>query len=88
MKKPDGTLLDDIELKDLFMKICLTERDNLGNYKRVIIGQPVKYENKSFIRLALGSYNVRKLISTSMDFSYDRKLVEIIKDDLKELFWK
>jgi len=88
VKKPDGTLLDDIELKELFMKICLTERDNLGDYKRVIIGQPVKYENKSFIRLALGSYNVRKLISTSMDFSYDRKLVEIIIEEVKLLFWK
>ena len=70
------------------MKICLTERDDLGAYKRVIIGQPVNYENRSFIRLALGSYNVRKLISTSTDFSYDRKLVEIIIEEVKLLFWK
>jgi len=88
VKKPDGTLLNDVELKELFMKICLTERDNLGAYKRVIIGQPVNYENRSFIRLALGSYNVRKLISTSTDFSYDRKLVEIIIEEVKLLFWK
>ena len=87
VKKPDGTLLDDIELKELFMKICLTERTDFYGYKNIIIGQPVKYENKSFIRLALGSYNVRKLISTSMDFKYDKKLVEIIIEEVKTLFW-
>jgi hypothetical protein len=87
VKKPDGTLLNDVELKELFVKICVTERDDFGDFKRVIIGQPVKYENKSFIRLALGSYNVRKLISTSMDFSYDKKLVEIIIEELRALFW-
>ena len=60
MQKSDGSLLSDEELRVLYMKICANERDDLDNYKKIIIGQPVKYENMSFIRLALDPFNGKK----------------------------
>ncbi|MBL4652291.1 MAG: hypothetical protein JKY53_05425 [Flavobacteriales bacterium] len=88
VKKPGESLLNDVELRELFMKICTSERTDFGNYKKIIIGQPVKYENKSFIRLALGSYNVRNLLANNFNFKNDEKLIQIIIKEIRELFWK
>ena len=87
VKHPDGSLLSDEELRVIYMEICAKERDDLNEYKKIIIGQPVKYENMSFIRLALGSYNVRRLIASDFDFSYDKKLIQIIIKELKKRYW-
>ena len=87
VKHPDGSLLSDEELRVLYMKICANERDDLDNYKKIIIGQPVKYENMSFIRLALGSFNVRRLIASDFNFSHDKKLIQIIIKELKKQYW-
>ena len=87
VKHPDGLLLSDEELRVLYMEICAKERDDLNEYKKIIIGQPVKYENMSFIRLALGSFNVRRLIASDFDFSYDKKLIQIIIKELKKRYW-
>ena len=88
VKHKNGSLLSDDELRVLYMKVCGEERDDFHDFKKIIIGQPVKYDNKSFIRLALGSYNVRMLIANDFDFSLDRKLINIIIQEVKELFWK
>ena len=87
VKHPDGSLLSDEELRELYMRICAIERDDLFNFKKIIIGQPVKYDNLSFIRLALGSYNVRKLIASDFDFKFDKQLIQIIIKELKQLYW-
>ena len=88
VKHKNGSLLSDDELRVLYMKVCGEEREDFHDFKKIIIGQPVKYDNKSFIRLALGSYNVRMLIANDFDFSLDRKLINIIIQEVKELFWK
>jgi len=88
VKHQDGSLLSDDELRVLYLKVCANERDDFYDFKKIIIGQPVKYDNKSFIRLALGSYNVRMLIANDFDFKFDRKLINIIIKEVKELFWK
>ena len=88
VRHQDGSLLSDEELRLLYLKICAKERDDFYDFKKIIIGQPVKYDNKSFIRLALGSYNVRMLIANDFDFKFDRKLINIIIKEVKELFWK
>ena len=87
VKHPDGSLLTDEELRKLYLKICAEQRDDFYDFKKIIIGQPVKYDNKSFIRLALGSFNVRMLIASEFDFKFDRKLVKIIAKELEALFW-
>ncbi len=87
VKHPDGSLLSDEELRTLYLKVCAHEREDFYDFKKIIIGQPVKYDNKSFIRLALGSYNVRMLIANEFDFKFDRKLINIIVSELKQLFW-
>ena len=50
----------------------------LFNFKKIIIEQPVKYDNKSFIRLALGSY-VRMLMQMIL-------ILSLIKIELKKLY--
>ena len=87
VKHPDGSLLSDEELRELYMRVCAIERDDLFDFKKIIIGQPVKYDNLSFIRLALGSYNVRKLIASDFDFKFDKQLIQIIIKELKQLYW-
>ena len=87
VKHPDGSLLSDEELRELYMRVCAIERDDLFDFKKIIIGQPVKYDNLSFIRLALGSYNVRKLIASDFDFKFDKQLIQIIIKELKHLYW-
>jgi hypothetical protein len=87
VKHPDGSLLSDEELRKLYLKVCAEERDDFYDFKKIIIGQPVKYDNKSFIRLALGSYNVRMLIANEFDFKFDRRLINILVKEIKELFW-
>ena len=87
VKHPDGSLLSDEELRVLYLEICAKERNDFFDFKKIIIGQPVKYDNKSFIRLALGSYNVRMLIANDFDFQFDKKLISIIIKELKKLYW-
>jgi hypothetical protein len=87
VKHPDGSLLSDEELRKLYLKVCAEERDDFYDFKKIIIGQPVKYDNKSFIRLALGSYNVRMLIANAFVFKFDRRLFNILVKEIKELFW-
>ena len=41
----------------------------------------------SFIRLALGSFNVRILIASDFNFSHDKKLIQIIIKELKKQYW-
>ena len=87
VKYPNGSLLTDDELRVLYLEICAKERNDFFDFKKIIIGQPVKYDNKSFIRLALGSYNVRMLIANDFDFQFDKKLISIIIKELKKLYW-
>ena len=87
VKHSDGSLLTDDELRVLYLAICAKERNDFFEFKKIIIGQPVKYDNKSFIRLALGSYNVRMLIANDFNFQFDKKLISIIIKELKKLYW-
>jgi hypothetical protein len=64
----------------LYRQICNTPPGGaLSEFNRVIIGQPVAYTNHTFIRLALGSYNIRKLAERRLDFTLDLALVDHIE---------
>lgn len=67
-------------MAELYRQICNVQPGGaLSDFKRVIIGQPVAYTNHTFIRLALGSYNIRKLAERKLDFSLDLALVDHIE---------
>lgn len=86
-KHPDGSMLTDLELKELHKSITLSEHSGLQGYNRVITGQPVKYVDRSFIRIALGSSDLRWLMDNDFDFHNDSRLVDIFVEHLRKLFW-
>ena len=86
-KHRDGTYLSDDELKVLHQELTLGTYTRLEGYHKVIIGQPVKYKDRSFIRLALGSHDLRGLMANDFDFRNEHRLVGIIRETLHRLFW-
>lgn len=80
VKDRKGNYIQNGRLQDLYLKIVSTDVEGLSSgYTRVAIGQPVKYGDLSFIRLAIGSFNIRKLLREGVDFSNDLALLRHIK---------
>ena len=81
-------VLDHNQLKTLFEAVCVAEHDGLNEGKqRVFFGQPVAYGQKSFIRLALGSYSIRHFLEADhMDLSNDFRLIKILEEYAERLF--
>ena len=83
----NGVALNHEQLKYLFDQLVLTKHEGLDGFDKIFIGQPVQYGNKSFIRVAIGSYSVRKLLDKPrFDPSNDIKLIEIIENTVVKLF--
>ena len=77
----NGRALNNKELKNLFDRIITERHEGLLGFHRVFIGQPVQYGDKSFIRLAIGSYSVRKQMEKKkFDPKNDIRLIEIIEE--------
>lgn len=81
--KQNGQFLNYDELKELYEHCCLTTHSGMFNeYDRFTIGQPVKYGDRAFLRVAIGSFDIRKLIEKE-DFRNDlfiiRRIVELSK---------
>jgi hypothetical protein len=77
----NGRALNNRELKNLFDRIITESHEGLLGFDRVFIGQPVQYGDKSFIRLAIGSYSVRKQMEKKkFDPKNDIRLIEIIEE--------
>lgn len=87
MKNAEGQYLDDTALREVYKDITLNQHDGFGEATRVIIGQPVKYTDRSFIRLALGAGDLRLLLDTDFDLAKDERLVALIKESLEKLYW-
>lgn len=83
-----GRNLTHEELQLLHGTVCTREYEGfIGGKKTVFFGQPVQYGLKSFIRLALGSYSVRKLLEQGhVDMTNDYRLIDIIEETAQELF--
>ena len=63
------------------------EHEGLGDHQKVFMGQPVTYGKSAFIRLALGSYSVRKQMEKGkFDLRNDLRLVDIIEEKVLTLF--
>lgn len=87
MKDKEGTFLDDEALREVYKDITLGTHDGFGTANKVIIGQPVKYTDRSFIRLALGASDLRHLLDTDFDLQYDERLVDLLKTALEKRYW-
>lgn len=83
--KINGEFLKLEEMTKLYRDICNTPTSGaLEDFKKVIIGQPVSYPHHTFIRLALGSYNIRKLVENNLNFELDLALVDHIEQIIEE----
>ncbi len=82
-----GRALNNTELKKLFDYLVLSRHEGLRDYDRIFLGQPVQYGEKSFIRLAIGSYSVRKqLAKRQFDPTNDLQVIALIERAVKHLF--
>jgi hypothetical protein len=83
----NGSALNNVELKKLFDFLVLNEHEGLDGFNRVFLGQPVQYGEKSFIRLAIGSYSVRRqLLNRRFEPFNDLRMIEIIEESVTKLF--
>lgn len=78
VKGKDG-FFSNARLKELYEHLLTHGHTYQSKYKKLTIGQPVEYEEHSFIRLALGSTNVRQLIDSEIDLADDYMLIDIIE---------
>lgn len=85
VKKGANDYFSHSELRNLYNRICQKRFDNMQPFEKLLIGQPVKYRDKSFIRLALGSSDLRKFASDETDFSLDSIAIENIKSVVNEI---
>ncbi len=81
--KKDGRYLDHQELKKLYRSIVIDDYSATYPFENLVIGQPVAYTNSSFLRLAIGSKNVREMIEQKeVDFELDYAVLDIIRAKL------
>jgi len=81
----DGKYLDHNQLKELFLKIVKSDYRLTNTFSNITIGQPVAYGKKSFLRLAIGSKNIRQFVTEDEHyFQTDKEIVQIIISKLKE----
>ena len=84
VKFDDGRYLAHEELQYLY-QLLLTNHSELLGGKKLQMGQPVRYGDKSFIRLAIGAVNIRKFISDGLDFHFESRILETITQGLKRM---
>jgi hypothetical protein len=84
--KQNGEYLSHDQLKNLYKRICLEGYRWMPKYELITIGQPVAYAAGSFLRLALGSFNVRKLIDRELDLGDDTQLLDTLRIILNDSY--
>jgi hypothetical protein len=77
-----GRELSHEELRTLYHDVLTTEHEGLSDGdRRVFFGQPVRYGERSFIRLAIGAPTVRWMLERGKLFmDDDERLIEIIAE--------
>lgn len=81
--KKDGEYLDYDQLRDLHKHLLYQRFDGNEKYDRISIGQPVKFGNRAFIRLALGAQNIREIIANNNDFSDDQWILNLLEKEIE-----
>ena len=79
----DGRELDHEQLRKLHYSIATRHHEGLSSgLTRVFLGQPVRYGDRSFLRIAIGSPSVRKAIRDDDHvFLDDLRLISIIEEN-------
>lgn len=73
------------ELKHIFDRFVTREDIPLDGYNRAFIGQPVKYGERAFLRIAIGSQDIRELLDQNHNsFGNDLKLLRILEKHVEE----
>ena len=79
-----GGFLTHEELTVLYRNICQKQVTEIDGFDRVLFGQPVKYGDKSFIRIALGASELCQFIKGDENYDNDGKLIDIIANSVVE----
>jgi len=72
--------LSHAQLGRMYETLCTRTHRSLANAERVLFGQPVKYGQQSFVRLALSSADVQAFVRQGLDLTNDEKLIAIIEE--------
>ena len=74
------------ELRSLYFKIVKSDYSADYSFSKISIGQPVAYGDKSFLRLAIGSKNIREFVlNEEKEFVIDKQIIKIIVNQLKSI---
>ena len=87
VKSSPDTYLCHEELLTLYRTICTSDVIGFDGYSRVLFGQPVKYGDRSFIRIALGANDTHSFVTDGFDSSNDIRLVDLIEEYVREKYW-
>jgi len=76
--------LNHAELKQLYSQVVIEGRIGGQHEKKVYVGQPVAYGEKSFLRVAIGSMCIREFIKNDeTEFAEDAEILSIIRSKIK-----
>jgi hypothetical protein len=78
----DGIELSHGELEELHRMLVTTPVEGLSHgLTRIFLGQPVRYGDRSFLRLAIGSRTVRQFVSDGpQNYADDHRLISLIEE--------
>ena len=82
--KKNGQFLKEDRLRKIYAHLALNP-EALFDGKMLVIGQPVTYLERAFLRVAIGSHNVIDFIKNGIDVSYEQKVFDAIANALHEL---
>lgn len=84
-KSSKGEYLNHEELQKLYQYLLTTKFEDIEN-RSIQIGQPVRYGESSFIRLAIGSVNIRYFVKHGVDAFFEKKILKLIESSIKQVF--
>lgn len=87
VKSGPDKFLQHEQLVELYQRICGGTVDGMNGYKKVLFGQPVRYGDRSFIRIALGSSDLRRFVTEGCDWSNDARLVDYLEERVRADYW-
>lgn len=70
---------DGEQLNRLYADVCTQTYATLKNAERVLIGQPVRYQDRAFLRVALSSTEVIEFVERGADYSNDDALLQLLE---------
>lgn len=79
IRNADNGFLDREQLADVHRRLATEEVPEIAPHERAMIGQPVSYTSGSFLRVAIGSCDVRRAVADNFDPTSDLALIDAIE---------